>query len=110
LSEFRTKIDGVISAVIFDPAAAPTLEEYLEAVAGQPLDEQESLLKDPVTMEWLKEPCYTGCNSFCPPADTLVCSASLPSSILGSYPPVIKKMMRTKRSLVEVANINESDN
>jgi hypothetical protein len=49
-----------MSAVIFDPAAAPTLEEYLQAVAGQPLDEQESLLKDPVTMEWLKEPCYAG--------------------------------------------------
>jgi hypothetical protein len=47
-----------MSAVIFYPAAAPTHEEYLQAVAGKLLDEQESLLKDPVTMELLKEPCY----------------------------------------------------
>jgi hypothetical protein len=50
----------IMSAVIFDPAAAPSLEEYLQAVARKPTDEQESLLKDPVTMEWLKEPCYAG--------------------------------------------------
>ncbi len=47
-----------MSAAIIDPVAAPSLEEYLQAVAGKPTDEQESLLKDPVTMEWLKEPCY----------------------------------------------------
>ncbi len=40
-----------MSAVIFGPAASPTLEEYFQAVAGKPLDEQESLLKDTVTME-----------------------------------------------------------
>jgi hypothetical protein len=42
----------IMPVVIFDPAAAPTLEEYLQAVAGKPADEQESqesLLKDPVT-------------------------------------------------------------
>ncbi len=37
-----------MSPVIFDPAAAPSLEEYLLAVAaGKPTDEQESMLKDP---------------------------------------------------------------
>ena len=33
----------IMSAVIFDPAAAPSLEEYLQAIAGKPSDEQESL-------------------------------------------------------------------
>jgi hypothetical protein len=32
-----------MSAVIFDPAAAPSLEEYLQVIAGKPTDEQESL-------------------------------------------------------------------
>jgi hypothetical protein len=31
-----------MSEVILEPAAGPTLDEYLQAVAGQPLEEQES--------------------------------------------------------------------
>ncbi len=33
----------IMSAVIFDPGAAPSLEEYLQAIAGKPTDGQESL-------------------------------------------------------------------
>jgi hypothetical protein len=32
-----------MSAIIFDPEAAPSLEEYLQAIAGKPTDEEESL-------------------------------------------------------------------
>jgi len=48
------------SVSIFDETKVPSVEKYLQKISKKAKDDQESELKDPVTMDWINDACYIG--------------------------------------------------